>query len=305
MRAPNVFAAGSLDRQSHLRPDPARLESLLRSADSRVTLVWRTQSLVRLGDVPTAAQLALAQAPLGAAAEDGDARPLVFLGARGERAYFALDVSDLDDPLSALPEVRDVEFQDLRQAAAIVEPEDGALLAYARAMMTWHQRHRFCGACGAPTESQQAGHLRRCTRAECAAEIFPRTDPAVIMLVCDGDWCLLGRQARWPPGVYSALAGFVEPGESLEDAVAREVMEEAGVAIEGCEYHSSQPWPFPSSIMLGFWATARRGEVRVDGSELEEARWLHRDQVLAQEVRLPPKLSIARRLIDDWLRSRG
>ncbi len=199
--------------------------------------------------------------------------------------------------------MRDLEFQDLRQAAAIVEPEDGALLAYARAMMTWHQRHRFCGACGAPTESQQAGHLRRCTRAECAAEIFPRTDPAVIMLVCDGDWCLLGRQARWPPGVYSALAGFVEPGESLEDAVAREVMEEAGVAIEGCEYHSSQPWPFPSSIMLGFWATARRGEVHVDGSELEEARWLHRDQVLAQEVRLPPKLSIARRLIDDWLRS--
>ncbi|HEX2463944.1 MAG TPA: NAD(+) diphosphatase [Thermoanaerobaculia bacterium] len=305
MRPPNVFAAGSLDRQSHLRPDPGWLESLLRSAESRVTLVWRTQSLVRLGDVPTAAQLALAQAPLGATAGDGDARPLVFLGARGERAYFALDVSDLDDPLSALPEVRDVEFQDLRQAAAIVEPEDGALLAYARAMMTWHQRHRFCGACGAPTESQQAGHLRRCTRPECAAEIFPRTDPAVIMLVCDGEWCMLGRQARWPPGVYSALAGFVEPGESLEDAVAREVMEEAGVAIEGCEYHSSQPWPFPSSIMLGFWATARRGEVRVDGSELEEARWLHRDQVLAQEVRLPPKLSIARRLIDDWLRSRG
>ena len=199
--------------------------------------------------------------------------------------------------------MRDVEFQDLRQAAAIVEPEDGALLAYARAMMTWHQRHRFCGACGAPTESQQAGHLRRCTRAECAAEIFPRTDPAVIMLVRDGDWCLLGRQARWPPGVYSALAGFVEPGESLEDAVGREVMEEAGVAIDGCEYHSSQPWPFPSSIMLGFWATARRGEVRVDGSELEEARWFHRDQVLAQEVRLPPKLSIARRLIDDWLRA--
>jgi len=305
MRPPNVFASGSLDRQSHLRPDPARLESLLQSADSRVTLVWRTQSLVRLGDVPTAAQLALGQAPLGAAAASGDPRPLVFLGARGERAYFALDVSDLDDPLSALPDVRDVEFQDLRQAAAIVEPEDGALLAYARAMMTWHQRHRFCGVCGAPTESQQAGHLRRCTRAECAAEIFPRTDPAVIMLVCDGDWCLVGRQARWPRGVYSALAGFVEPGESLEDAVAREVMEEAGIAIDGCEYHSSQPWPFPSSIMLGFWATARRGEVHVDGSELEEARWLHRDQVLAQEVRLPPKLSIARRLIDDWLRSRG
>ena len=306
MRAPNVFAAGSLDRQSHLRPDPARLEDLLRSADSRVTLVWRTQSLVRLGDVPTAAQLALAHAPLGAAAgERRRASAGVPRRPRRARLFRARRLRPRRSTLRAARRAATFEFQDLRQAAAIVEPEDGALLAYARAMMTWHQRHRFCGACGAPTESQQAGHLRRCTRAECAAEIFPRTDPAVIMLVCDGDWCLLGRQARWPPGVYSALAGFVEPGESLEDAVAREVMEEAGIAIEGCEYHSSQPWPFPSSIMLGFWATARRGEVRVDGSELEEARWLHRDQVLAQEVRLPPKLSIARRLIDDWLRSRG
>jgi NAD+ diphosphatase len=302
MRAPNVFAAGSLDRQSHLRPDPDWLERLLHSPQSRVTLVWRTQSLVRLGDAPSAAHLELAQAPLAATSAD-DARTLVFLGARGERSYFALDVSDLDDPLSTLSEVVDVEFQDLRQAAALVEPEDGALLAYARAMMTWHQRHRFCGACGAPTRSEQAGHVRRCTRPECAAETFPRTDPAVIMLVRDGDWCLLGRQARWPTGVFSALAGFVEPGESLEDAVAREVMEEAGVRIESCEYHSSQPWPFPSSIMLGFWATARRAEVRIVDSELEEARWLHRDQVMAQEVRLPGKLSIARRLIDDWLRS--
>jgi NAD+ diphosphatase len=257
-----------------------------------------------MGDLPTAAHLALAQTPFRAEGA-GDDRTLVFLGARGERAHFALDVSDLEDPLAALRDVRDLEFQDLRQAAALVEPEDGALLAYARAMMTWHQRHRFCGGCGAPTRSEQAGHVRRCTQPECAAEIFPRTDPAVIMLVYHGDWCLLGRQAKWPTGVYSALAGFVEPGESLEDAVAREVMEEAGVAIESCEYHSSQPWPFPSSIMLGFWATARRGEVSIVDSELEEARWLHRDQVLAQEVRLPAKLSIARRLIDDWLRSRG
>jgi NAD+ diphosphatase len=298
-----VFAAGGLDRLSHRRPDQGWLERLLASPESRLTLVWRTQSLMRRGEMPQAAQLELPAVPLIAAAANGAPRPLVFLGARDDRCYFALDVSDLDDPLAALPAADDLEFQDLRQAGAIVEPEDGALLAYARAMMTWHERHRFCGACGSPTEIQQGGHVRRCSRAECAAEIFPRTDPAVIMLVCDGDWCLLGRQARWPPRVYSALAGFVEPGESLEDAVRREVLEEAGVTIDACEYHSSQPWPFPSSIMLGFWATARRGEVRVDASELEEATWFHRDQVLAQEVRLPPKLSIARRLIDDWLRS--
>jgi NAD+ diphosphatase len=305
VRPPNVFAAGRLDRRSHLRPDPEWLSRLLASPDSSVTLVWRTQCLLKTGDLPSAAQLSSAVVERLGRERAGDGaglRPLVFLGARGDRSFFALDVSDLEDPLATLAETRDLEFQDLRTAGAIVDAEDGALLAYARAMMTWHERHRFCGACGAPTEIQHAGHVRRCTRDGCAAEIFPRTDPAVIMLVCDGDWCLLGRQARWPRGVYSALAGFVEPGESLEDAVAREVMEEAGVAIDACEYHSSQPWPFPSSIMLGFWATARRGEVQVDGSELEEARWFHRDQVLAQEVRLPPKLSIARRLIDDWLR---
>ena len=300
MRRPNVFAAGSLDRVSHRRSDTGWLERLIASPESRVTLVWRSRSLVRLGDAPAAAQLALADA-LGDGAGSAPARPLVFLGSRSEQAFFALDVSDLDDPLAALPAARDLEFQDLRQAGALLDAEDLALLAYARAMMTWHARHRFCGGCGAPTEMLQGGHLRRCSRTECAAEIFPRTDPAVIMLVVDGDWCLLGRQASWPPGVYSALAGFVEPGESLEDAVRREVLEETGVAIDGCDYHSSQPWPFPSSIMLGFWATARRGEVRVDPAELEEARWLHRDQVLAREVRLPPPLSIARRLIDDWV----
>jgi NAD+ diphosphatase len=303
MRPPNTFAAGGLDRLSHRRPDAEWLDHLVASPDARVTLVWRSQSLVRLGDAPAAARLLFDAVPPRRDPEGGVERTLVFLGSHREHSYFALDVSDLDEPLAALEPANDLEFQDLRQLATIVEPEDGALLAYARAMMTWHQRHRFCGACGAPTQILQAGHLRRCTVVECGAEIFPRTDPAVIMLLIDGDWCLLGRQARWPRGVYSALAGFVEPGESLEDAVRREVMEEAGIEIEGCEYHSSQPWPFPSSIMLGFWANARRGEVAVDGLELEEARWLHRDQILAGEVRLPGKLSIARRLIDDWLRA--
>jgi NAD+ diphosphatase len=303
-RPPNVFASGSLDRQSHLRPDPSWLERLLQAPGSRVTLVWRSQSLLSLrGDAPRPPQLSFTQSLLSG--ESSAARPLVYLGSRDQRDWFAIDVSDLDDPLALLPDGSDLEFQDLRQAASIVEHEDGALLAYARAMMTWHSRHRFCGACGAPTAIEQAGHVRRCTRAECAIEIFPRTDPAVIMLVTDGDWCLVGRQASWPRGVYSALAGFVEPGESLEDAVAREVREEAGIVIDGCEYHSSQPWPFPSSIMLGFWATARRADLHVPPGELEEARWVHRDQVLAQEIRLPPKLSIARRLIDDWLRGRG
>jgi NAD+ diphosphatase len=167
-------------------------------------------------------------------------------------------------------------------------------------MMTWHQRHRFCGVCGAPTRSEQAGHVRRCTQPDCAAEIFPRTDPAVIMLVCHGDWCLLGRQAKWPGGMYSALAGFVEPGESLEDAVAREVLEETGVAVLDCEYHSSQPWPFPSSLMIGYLARASADAVPRADEELEDARWFTRREVASGLVGLPPPQSVSYRLIEDW-----
>jgi NAD+ diphosphatase len=147
--------------------------------------------------------------------------------------------------------------------------------------------------------------VRRCPNPACGATHFPRTDPAVIMLVVDGERCLLGRQSQWPPGMHSTLAGFVEPGESLERAVAREVREEAGIEIDDVAYHSSQPWPFPSSLMLGFTARATTTELRVDTTELEAARWFEKDWLLAHEdddaFRLPRRDSIARRLIEDWL----
>jgi NAD+ diphosphatase len=181
-------------------------------------------------------------------------------------------------------------------------------------MVWWHGRHRFCGVCGGPTASADAGHVRRCAR--CDARHFPRTDPAVIVLVADaardgdpaGEACLLGSAPGWPDGMYSTLAGFVEPGESLEEAVRREVWEEAGVRVGAARYDSSQPWPFPQSLMLGFTAQAEpgaaRGAVRVDGVELRDARWFTRaelDEALAAgRVRLPSPLSIARRLIDGW-----
>jgi NAD+ diphosphatase len=194
----------------------------------------------------------------------------------------------------------------LRQIGALLEPEAGSLLAYARAMATWHRRHRFCGSCGCPTTSRHGGHLRVCSNADCASEQFPRSDPAVIMLVHDDDGnCLLGRQASWPGGVFSTLAGFVEPGESLEDAVAREVAEETGVSVLEALYQSSQPWPFPTSLMLGFFARAEYRTPTVDPEELEMARWFGHQELVTlvarREVRLPPQLSIARRLIDDWL----
>ncbi|MEE2775171.1 MAG: NAD(+) diphosphatase [Acidobacteriota bacterium] len=302
MRPPNVFASADIDRASHRRFDDAWLAQARRSAEARVTLVWRTQNLVVRDDIPGPAQLEMAD--LGsrlAGLGDGEAT-LVFLGEVSDRLLFSLDVSPLEDPIGELDLGNAVEFQDLRQLGAIVEPEVGGVLAYARAMGTWHRRHLHCGVCGAPTDSVHGGHLRRCSEPDCGNEIFPRTDPAVIMLIHDGDWGLLGRQPSWPRGVYSALAGFVEPGESLEDAVKREVFEEAGVRVDTATYHSSQPWPFPTSLMLGFHGTATRGEVYVDGHELEEARWAHRDEILNRELRLPPPLSIARRLIDDWLR---
>ncbi|MDA0137916.1 NAD(+) diphosphatase [Solirubrobacter deserti] len=203
----------------------------------------------------------------------------------------------------------------LRQAAARLSREDGGLAAYTAALLNWHRRHRYCSACGHESDLVEGGLTRRCPN--CGAEHHPRTDPVVIMLVTDGDRLLLGRQAAWPTGRYSALAGFVEPGESLEEAVAREVLEEAGVRVGRVDYISSQPWPFPASLMLGFSATYESGKPRIGDEELQDVRWFTRDEVetAAGEasnedwtagspdgpLALPPKLAIARRLIENWL----
>jgi NAD+ diphosphatase len=180
----------------------------------------------------------------------------------------------------------------------------GALLAYARAMIYWERRHRFCGDCGHPTRSAEGGFVRTCTNAACGKSIFPRTDPAIIVLVQAGERCLLARQASWPPGRYSVIAGFVEPGESLEDAVKREVREETGIEVSEIYYQSSQPWPFPSSLMLGFVASAATTQFNLLDNELEHARWITRtelaDEVRAGTLKLPPGLSISRRLIEAW-----
>jgi NAD+ diphosphatase len=167
-------------------------------------------------------------------------------------------------------------------------------------MAIWRSRHRHCGICGAPTQVTRAGHILVCSR--CGQEFFPRIDPAIIVLVSDGERALLGRQASWPARRYSTIAGFVEPGESLEDAVAREVLEETGVSVGAMHYDSSQPWPFPSSLMVGFQARAAAGSpVKVSG-ELEDARWFTREQVNAGEALTPPSQSISWRLIETWLK---
>jgi NAD+ diphosphatase len=190
----------------------------------------------------------------------------------------------------------------LRDVGTRLSDRDAGLVVHTIALSLWHARHPRCAVCGELTVVALAGHIRRCPA--CLAEHFPRTDPAVIMLVHDGgDRCLLGRQASWPPDRYSTLAGFVEPGESLEMAVAREVHEEAGLDVLASQYVSSQPWPFPSSLMVGFIARVEYGEPTLVDGELEEARWFTRDELRKGEVGLSPQVSIARTLIDGWLES--
>jgi NAD+ diphosphatase len=320
MRAHNYYAAPGFERAGLRRRDGGWILERVGHAETRFVPVWRNQNLVIeiAGAEPLAVVLDQAAAvPLignGAAPEDRLGQgALVFLGVVEERAHFALDLSPAEAPLDALasPVALDrssLRFADLRQLAGRLDGRDGALLALARAMLYWHARHRYCGLCGIPTRSEEAGHMRRCTDPACNTMHFPRTDPAVIMLVTHGDAALMGRSRNFPPGMYSTLAGFVEPGESLEDAVAREVHEETGIVVGAVDYHSSQPWPFPANIMLGFHAQALTTEITVDVGELEDARWVERRWLLAHEdddvFRMPRRDSIARRLIEDWLHSR-
>lgn len=292
-----------LDRAETLRRDAGWQRERLADPHSRIFPVWRERNLVVLDESPRAA--AIAAAPdLFACAGD-----IVFLGVDAVGcACFAADLSAAEETaLAGL--TGGARFTTLRRVGAVMDRGDGAVLALARALIHWHRSHRFCSVCGAPTESRDGGHMRACTGADCGAHHFPRTDPAVIMLITreagDAEQCLLARQARWPKGMMSTLAGFVEPGESLEEAVAREIEEETGIRIANAQYRGSQPWPFPSSLMLGFRAEAPpNGELRVNAAELEDARWFSRDEIRARRsigLILPGRDSIARRLINDWV----
>jgi NAD+ diphosphatase len=305
---PNFYAGAALDRLAQLRRDAAWIAARLADPTTRLLPVWRTHNLVITGSSPgTGSAPRAAWLPVERARHLlTEVREIAFLGFYERVAHFAIEVSHLEDPAPVAGLAEAATFTDLRAVGPLLDRDQGALLAYARGMMHWHARHRFCGVCGSPTESLEAGHVRRCSNAACGASHFPRTDPAVIMLVHDGgDRCILGRQKAWPPGMHSVLAGFVEPGESLEDAVRREVAEEVGIAVADVRYHSSQPWPFPASIMLGFTARALETDLRPSLDELETARWYTRAEMRAspenETFRLPRRDSIARRLVEDWL----
>jgi NAD+ diphosphatase len=223
-------------------------------------------------------------------------RDLILLGRHGESNIFAYEI------VSAAPPQLEAgsRFEDLRPVAAMLPEKEAGILSYARALIAWRGRNRFCGTCGAATRPAKAGHVLVCVNSVCRHEQFPRTDPAIIVLVSDGDRALLGRQAAWPAGRYSTIAGFVEPGESLEDAVVREVLEETGIEVDAIDYHSSQPWPFPSSLMLGFTAHAATSEIHLRDDELEDAQWFTRADIAAGKPIVPPNVSISFRLIENW-----
>jgi NAD+ diphosphatase len=288
-----------LDRVGRSRRDEPWLKDRLVHPTTRIVPYWKGQSpFVERNGVLEA--LTLDPHAIDPARIRID--ETVLLGTADDVAYFAIALLDEAPPSLDVGGVT-VVFQDLRTAAARLEPRPAAMLAYGKAMLYWHERHRFCGVCGASTASVDAGHVRRCT--QCKTDHFPRTDAAVIMLVTDGDRALLGRQSTWPAGMYSVLAGFVEPGETLEAAVAREVFEEVGLVIENARYFASQPWPFPGSLMLGFRAEAVTTEITIDASELQDARWVSRDWLRdnpdSDTLRMPPGGAIARQMVDRWL----
>ena len=287
----NVFAGAFVDRIGELRKDPDWLATAIASDGARFVPVWGDQCLVA-GDPPHA--LLLARHEVDAFVDERD---LIFLGLVRDQPAFALAIDGYEPPFSALG-----EFHDLRYLGTVLPPDEANLAAHARALVLWHASQVFCGRCGSQARPEAGGNSRICTNEECGHVIFPRVDPAIIVLVADGERCLLGRQASWPAGRYSTIAGFVEPGESLEDAVRREVYEETNVRVGKVSYHSSQPWPFPSSLMLGFVAEAVSTEIALNDAELEDARWFTRDELTGPGLpKLPFRVSISRRLVDHWI----
>ena len=310
------FAADALDRASYRREDPAEVARLRARDDARAILIVRDTPILRDGAAGLDPLLPLGEIDALGGAE---VEALMGLKANGAPVFAALiadaavelrsDASDgfYDRRVLAAPGREDLKFIDLRSIAVgdLVPHDEAAMLAAAKALMHWHARRRFCSNCGARNEVAAAGWRRDCKA--CNTTHFPRTDPVVIMLAVDGDWCLLGRQPRFPKGMYSALAGFLEPGETIEAAVRREILEEANIACREVRYFASQPWPFPASLMIGCFAEAASRTLKVDRVELEDVRWFSREETeLLLKRRHPDRLmaptpiAIAHHLIRQW-----
>lgn len=318
MPASHISTPPWLDRRAEARLDPNWIEAARADPSTQYLLARGTAHLIRRE--PPRPEPAPQQSP---SRELQPPAQIAFVGP-GHPLIAGLDASRLvllgwfhgarcvlvdlppDGPAGATGAAGQIDavpgsaFEELRPLVAMLPEDQAQLLVYARALLVWRSRQQYCGVCGAPTAARSAGHVLVCTR--CGTDFFPRIDPAIIVLVSDANRALLGRQSSWAPGRYSALAGFVEAGESLEEAVVREVHEETGTRVTWVRYFASQPWPFPASLMLGFHAHARVMPVQLDG-ELEDARWFELEQLkAAPEGLLPPPHTIARRLIEAWVK---
>ena len=295
----NVFAGLALDRCSERRPDRAWLDQALHAPGSRFIVLDPDGKALLTPDARHLRELDRAEQCEWLA----ESTPTLLGVDETQAAHFLLAANA--PTALRIAEADGGQFMDLRSAGLVLPAFEAGLFAYARGLAHWQARTRWCSACGSALMLEWAGHRGRCSNPDCAIEHYPRTDPAIIVIVTWRDACLLGRQATWPKGRFSTLAGFVEPGETLEDAVRREVFEEAGVRVVDSDYHSSQPWPFPSSLMLGFTARADDPTIKV-GDEIDEARWFEVDEFV-RDVRsgalgLPPPLSVSWRLIEHWLK---
>jgi NAD+ diphosphatase len=304
----NTFSGNPLDREAARRRDEDWVASQIHLPGTKF-LPLRDLSFP-MRQVDGGMRLAWSDLPAGA---NTDRHPPLLLGTDEESARFAINEASAANQFE-LPS--DASFTDLRAAAPVLDADDAGIAAQARAFLDWHERHRFCAVCGAPTDAAQGGIFRKCT--SCPSEHFPRTDPVVITVVIDTerDRCLLGRQASWPPGMFSALAGFIDHGESIEDAVRREVAEESGIDAVNVRYHSSQPWPFPSSLMIGCHADAGSADINYDDWEMDDVRWFTREEIRSSlnqppaqlgepglpggALSLPGPMAIAHTLITTW-----
>lgn len=302
----NTFAGNPLNRDGERRGDEAWLAEKLADAESLAVALWNGKPLVEdvLGEdgKPTGVQIAYLRADM---AQDlaGGSEKLLYMGLWKDIAVFAVDIEGAADPAEG-PLQGLGRFEELRGVASTMPPADAGILATAKSMFEWRRRHRWCSACGQKTEVSDGGWKRICSA--CETEHFPRTDPVAIMLALHEGKCLLGRQAAWPKGMFSALAGFIEPGETIEEACARELEEEAGLKAVAVRYHSSQPWPWPGSLMMGLMADVDSADAAPDQTELEEVRWFSKEeagQLIKGELEgvfAPPPLAIAHQLIKAW-----
>jgi NAD+ diphosphatase len=297
----NVFAGNPLDRASDRRGDSDWISGQIAAEESLAIAVWNGKPLVedaKGGGVQIAYLSARMARELACGAER-----LLFLGLWQGVAVFAVDLEGVADPADG-PLQGLGRFEDLRMIATNMPMTEAAMLATAKSMFEWRRRHRYCAACGQPSEPAEAGWKRVCPA--CKAEHFPRTDPVVIMLAVKGEKCLIGRQSAWPKRMYSALAGFLEPGETIEEACARELWEEARLKTVRVRYHSTQPWPYPSSLMIGLIAEVENEDAVPDQNELDEVRWLTREETRAMlrgevaDIQAPGALAIAHQLIKAW-----